>query len=338
MNLPYRHVAAAAAGLCTALAAAAASPGSTGSTAPLVTPSLSGSTAAPVYPRVERGTDVDDYHGTRVADPYRALEVADAPATRRFVAEQNALAQPWLEAIPQRAWIKSRLEALWNYERVGVPRKEGGRYFFLRNDGLQNQSVLYWTDALEATPHVLIDPNTRRADATVAIARFEPSPDGKILAYSLSDGGTDWEVWRFRRVDDGVDLPDELRFTKFWELSWARDGSGVWYSRYAQRPVAAGAAGARAHDPRAGDPHGNDRQGDGPRGDDARGDDPQGDGQHHDDPRGDDQSQPVVHFHRLGEPQSADRPVYAVEGHPTRAPSARVTDDGRWLVVTLFDG
>ncbi|MCC6171586.1 MAG: S9 family peptidase [Gammaproteobacteria bacterium] len=304
MNLPYHHIAAAAAGLCAALAAAAASPGSTGSTAPVATPSLLGSTSAPVYPQVERGTDVDDYHGTRVADPYRALEVADAPVTRRFVAEQNALARPWLESIPQRAWIKSRLETLWNYERVGVPRKEGGRYFFLRNDGRQNQSVLYWTDALEATPRVLIDPNTRRADATVAIARFEPSPDGKILAYALSDGGTDWEVWRFRRIDDGVDLPDELRFTKFWELSWSRDGSGVWYSRYPQRVAAAGGA-------------------PGPRGDD---------------PRGDDQGQPVIHFHELGEPQSADRQVYAVAGHPTRTPSARVTDDGRWLVVTLFDG
>ncbi|MCP5359320.1 MAG: S9 family peptidase [Sinobacteraceae bacterium] len=251
------------------------------------------------YPQVERGATVDDYHGTRVADPYRALEDADAPATRRFVAEQNALAQPWLEAIPQRPWIKSRLETLWNYERVGLPRKEGGRYFFLRNEGRQNQSVLYWTDALDATPRVLIDPNARRADATVAIARFEPSPDGKILAYSLSDGGTDWEVWRFRRVDDGVDLPDELRFTKFWELSWSRDGSGVWYSRYPQRPAGAGGG---------------------------------------EDPRGDDQGQPVVHFHRLGEPQSADRPVYAVAGHPTRAPSAQATADGRWLVITLFDG
>ncbi len=256
-------------------------------------------TAAPVYPAVARGATVDVYHGSRVADPYRALEAADAPETRRFVEAQNALAQPWLDAIPQRARIKSRLEALWNHERVGLPRKEGDRYFFLRNDGLQNQSVLCWTPALDATPRVLIDPNLERADATVALARFEPSPDGKLVAYSLSDGGTDWEIWRFRRVDDGVDLPDELRFSKFWDFSWARDGRGVWYSRYPQRAIAPGVSA---------------------------------------DLRGDDQAQPAVYFHRLGEAQSADRRVYAVADHPTRAPSARVTDDGRWLVVTLFDG
>ncbi len=254
------------------------------------------------YPKVARGSTVDDYHGDRVPDPYRELEDAEAPGTRRFVAAQNALAQPWLESIPQRAWIKSRLEALWNHERVGVPRKEGGRYFYLRNDGLQNQSVLYWSTSREATPRVLIDPNLERADATVALVRYEPSPDGKIVAYALSDGGTDWEIWRFRRVDDGVDLPDELRFTKFWEFSWARDASGVWYSRYPRRAAAAGAPGGAVES------------------------------------RGDDRAQPAVHFHRLGEPQAADRRVHAVTDHPTRAPSARVTDDGRWLVVTLFDG
>jgi prolyl oligopeptidase len=257
-----------------------------------------------VYPTVARGDTVDVYHGSRVADPYRALESADAASTRRFVAEQNALAQPWLESLPQRRWIRSKLETLWNYERFGLPRKEGGRYFFLRNDGLQNQSVLYWASSPEATPRVLIDPNLERADATVALARFEPSPDGRVVAYSLSDGGTDWETWRFRRVDDGVDLPDELRFSKFWEFSWSRDGRGVWYSRYPRR---AGASGAAA------DSHGED-------------------------PRGDDQAQPAVHFHRLGEPQSADRLAYAVTDHPRRVPSAAVTDDGRWLVVTLFDG
>lgn len=123
-----------------AAAAASAAPGPAPATAaaPLATP-LS---VAPAYPRVERGDVVDDYHGTRVADPYRALESLEAPATQGFVAAQNALAQPWLEALPQRAWIKSRLASLWNFERFGLPHKEGGRYFFLRNDGRQNQSVL----------------------------------------------------------------------------------------------------------------------------------------------------------------------------------------------------
>ena len=252
------------------------------------------STAPLAYPQVARGAVVDDYHGTKVADPYRWLEQADAEATRNFVTAQNALAKPWLESLPQRAWIQKRLTELWNFERVGVPRKKGGKYFFVRNDGRQNQSVLYVADSLQGEPRVLFDPNAASRDATVALARYEPSPDGSLIAYSLSDGGTDWEIWKFRRTVDGVDLPDELRFTKFWELSWAPDGSGVYYSRYPARR------------------------------DDAS--------------RGDDQGQPVVYFHRLGEPQERDRVVYQVKDHPTRAPSASVSDDGRWLFISLFDG
>jgi len=249
---------------------------------------------APTYPAAERGTVVDDYHGSKVADPYRWMEDPAAPATREFVRAQNALAQPWLEALPQRERIKQRLTQLWNYERVGLPRVKGGKYFFTRNDGTQNQSVLYVADALDAKPRVLFDPNAASSDATVALARFEPSPDGKLVAYSLSDGGTDWEIWKFRRVADGVDLPDELRQTKFWSLSWAPDASGVYYSRYPARADDAG--------------------------------------------RGDDQAQPVVHFHKMGTKQSADRVVYQVTDHPRRAPGASMSDDGRWLFVSLFDG
>ena len=251
-------------------------------------------TAAPAYPPVERGSVVDDYHGTAVADPYRWMEDPAAPATREFVRAQNAVAEPWLEALPQRGRIKQRLTQLWNYERVGLPRVEGGKYFFTRNDGTQDQSVLYVADALDAKPRALFDPNAASKDATVALARFEPSPDGKLVAYSLSDGGTDWEIWKFRRVADGVDLPDELRQTKFWGVSWAPDGSGVYYSRYPARD---------------GDPG-----------------------------RGDDQAQPVVHFHKLGDAQAADRMVYKVTDHPRRAPGAQVSDDGRWLFISLFDG
>jgi len=250
--------------------------------------------AAPDYPAAARGTVVDNYHGSEVADPYRWLEDATSAATRDFVKAQNALATPWLEALPQRSAIRDRLTRNWNYERVGLPRQKGGRYFFIRNDGMQNQSVLYVAAGLRETPRVLFDPNTASGDATVALARYEPSPDGRIVAYSLSDGGTDWEIWKFRRVDDGRDLTDELRHTKFFDLSWAPDGSGVYYSRYP-----------------------------------ARQDDPL---------RGDDQGQPAIYFHTLGTAQSADRLVYRVSDHPTRAPSASVADDGRYLFVSLFDG
>lgn len=249
------------------------------------------------YPVAPRGGVVDVYHGVRVADPYRWLEALDAPATRAFVAAQNRLAQPWLEALPQRAWLRRRLTELWNYERYGVPRRAGARYFFLRNDGTQNQSVLHVAERPDDVGRMLIDPNQKRADATLALTRFVPSPDGSLVAYALSDGGSDWETWRFHRVDAGLDLADELVHTKFWELSWARDGRSVYYSRYAPRP-----------DSRATDP------------------------------RGDDAAQPAVYRHVLGTPQAEDRLVYAVSDHPRRAPSAHVTDDGRWLVVSLFDG
>jgi prolyl oligopeptidase len=184
------------------------------------------------YPATARGPVVDDYHGTKIADPYRWFEDANATATREWVAAQNAVSQPYLERLPQRAWLGERLKQLWTYERFGIPRREGGKYFYLRNDGKQDQSVLYVADSLTAAPRVLVDPNGKREDATIALSQWEPSPDGKLLAYALSDGGTDWNTWHFRRVSDGTDLPVVLKYSKFWPVSWARDSSGVYYSRY----------------------------------------------------------------------------------------------------------
>ncbi|HKZ72914.1 MAG TPA: hypothetical protein VJ011_02550, partial [Steroidobacteraceae bacterium] len=195
---------------------------------------------APQYPSTRRVDVVDEYHGTQVADPYRWLEATDSPETRKWVETQNALAQPWLESIPHREWLRKRLTQLWSYERFGNPKKlvpleAGGRYFYLRNDGTQNQSVLHVADSLGAAGRALVDPNTLRKDATDAIDDFEPSPDGEVVAYGVSDGGTDWQIWKFRRVKDAAELPDTIVHTKFWGLSWARDGSGVYYSRYPAR-------------------------------------------------------------------------------------------------------
>jgi len=243
------------------------------------------------YPEPPRGDTVDRYGSVSVADPYREFENPDSPTTRAWVVAQNELARPYLEALPQRAWIKERLAKLWSYERYGLPRVEGGRYFYLRNDGTQDQSVLYVADTLDAAPRVLLDPNGESADATVALAQWEPSPDGSVLAYAPSDGGSDWNTWHFRRVADGVDLPDTLRFSKFYPVSWARDGSGVYYSRFPER-----------------------------------------------DGRGDDAGRPDIAFHVLGTDQSTDALVYRVTDHPTRVPSGEVTQDGRYLVITLFDG
>ncbi len=189
-----------------------------------------------VYPLTTRVHVTDDYNGSKVEDPYRWLENLDSQATKDWVIAQNKVSQPRLEAIPHRAWVKQRLTQLWNYERFDVPVKEGGRYFFLHNDGKQNQSALLVADKLDSPGRVLFDPNTVREDATVALSDFTPSPKGDVVAYALSDGGTDWQIWRFRQVRDGVDVPDTLRFTKFWGVSWARDGSGVYYSRYPALP------------------------------------------------------------------------------------------------------
>ncbi|MBS0364437.1 MAG: S9 family peptidase [Proteobacteria bacterium] len=189
-------------------------------------------TSAPVYPLTVRGSTVDSYFGTRVADPYRWLEDLDSPRTADWVRTENALTLPRLAALPARAWLKQHLAQLWDFERYDVPVRRGGRYFYLHNDGHQNQSVLYVAESLDAPGRVLFDPNTARQDATVALSEFTPDPQGRMLAYAVSDGGTDWQVWRFRRVADGADLPDVVRYTKFWGVSWARDGSGVYYSRY----------------------------------------------------------------------------------------------------------
>src|SRR5215510_8884715 len=240
------------------------------------------------YPVAPRGDVVDDYHGVKVPDPYRWFEDLDSQATKSWVTAENALSQPFLEALPQRAWLGNRLKQLWTYERFGVPLRQGGKYFFLRNDGTQDQSVLYVADGVNATPRVLVDPNGKRDDATIALSQFSPSPDGKLLAYALSDGGTDWNIWHFRRVDDGKDLPVALKFSKFWAVSWARDSSGVYYSRY---PLKAGDTADTAE-------------------------------------RGDDAGRPDVYFHSLGEPQSADKLIFKVTDHPTRVPAAQVTEDG----------
>src|SRR5688572_20019021 len=168
-------------------------------------------TPAIQYPASPRGEVVDKYHGVSVADPYRGFEDPVAQSTRDWVTAQNAVSQPFLERLPQRAWLGNRLKQLWTYERFGVPRREGGRYFYLRNDGTQDQSVLLVADSLDAPPRVLVDPNGNRDDATIALTQWEPSPDGTLLAYALSDGGTDWNTWHFRRVSDGVDLPVVLR-------------------------------------------------------------------------------------------------------------------------------
>ncbi len=189
--------------------------------------------AAPfAYPQARRSDQADDYHGTVVADPYRWLEDPDSPETRAWIEAENALTFGFLEQIPARAAIQQRLTRLWDFERYGTPSLQGGRYFYGRNDGLQNQGVLYVAETLDAAPRVLLDPNTLSADGTVALAGSAVSEDGNYLAYGLAAAGSDWTEWHVRDVQTGADRADHLRWVKFSGASWAKDGSGFYYSRY----------------------------------------------------------------------------------------------------------
>jgi prolyl oligopeptidase len=188
--------------------------------------------SALAYPVTRKVDHVDEYHGAKVRDPYRWLEDDHAPETKAWVEAQNKVTFAYLEAIPQREHIKQRLTELWNYERYGVPFKEGGHYFFNKNDGLQNQSVLYTLDALDREPRVLLDPNKLSADGTVALAGLSVSDDGKWLAYATSTGGTDWQEWHVREIATGVDRPDFLQWSKSSSAAWTKDGQGFFYSRY----------------------------------------------------------------------------------------------------------
>lgn len=184
------------------------------------------------YPKAKKGTQVDDYHGTKVADPYRWLEDPDSAETKAWVAAENKLTSAYLQTISQRAKIKDRLTKLWNYEKYTAPFEQGGKYFYFKNDGLQNQSVMYIAKSIDDPGKVLLDPNKLSVDGTSSLAGLSISDDGKIMAYGVSTGGSDWRQWRFLNIETGKHLKDELNNIKFSGVSWTKDGKGVYYSRY----------------------------------------------------------------------------------------------------------
>ena len=184
------------------------------------------------YPEARRCDQVDTFHGVEVVDPYRWMEDLDSEETRAWIKAQNEITFDYLDDIPERDWIRERITQLYNYERFGIPRKRGNRYFFNKNDGLQNQSVMYVTGGLRGSPRMLLDPNTLSEDGTVALSGTAISEDGRYLAYGLSTAGSDWQEWKVRDVETGRDLPDHLKWVKFSGASWTTDGKGFFYSRY----------------------------------------------------------------------------------------------------------
>lgn len=189
--------------------------------------------AAAAYPNTERDDTAETLFGERIADPYRWLEndVRSDPKVAEWVAAQNAYTDRYLETLPGRDWFKQRIAALFDYERFGIPKKAGNRYFYTRNSGLQNQSPLYVQDGLQGERRLLLDPNAWAQDAATALSDWRPSPQGEYLLYSVQDGGTDWRVLRVLEVDTGQPLEDEIRWAKFTDLAWVGD-EGFLYSRF----------------------------------------------------------------------------------------------------------
>ncbi len=246
------------------------------------------------YPTAKKVEQTDDYHGTKVADPYRWLEDSDSPDTRAWIEAENKLTFDYLSKIPQREQIKQRLTKLWNYEKYTAPFKEGGRYFYFKNNGLQNQSVLYVADSLTDSGRVLLDPNTLRADGTVALGGLAVSDNGKMLAYGLAQAGSDWQEWHVRNIDTGEDLADDIKDVKFSNASWTKDNKGIYYSRF---------------------------------------------------PRGDEKTDlqaanyyQKLYYHEIGQPQSSDQLVYERPDDKEMSVGGNVTDDGKFLIITVGKG
>jgi prolyl oligopeptidase len=187
------------------------------------------------YPQTHRVDVVDTQFGVPVADPYRWLEndVRNDPQVEAWVTAENQVTDAFLAELPLRDWFKQRMTALYDYERFGLPVKKGTHYFYTHNSGLQNQSVLFVRDGLSGEPRQLIDPNGWSKDGATALAEWTPSEDGKLLTYSIQDGGTDWRTVKLMDVATGKTLPDEIKWLKYGgNVAWAKDGSGFFYSRY----------------------------------------------------------------------------------------------------------
>ncbi|MEZ4454718.1 MAG: prolyl oligopeptidase family serine peptidase [Nannocystaceae bacterium] len=246
------------------------------------------------YPEAAKGDVVDDYHGTKVADPYRWLEDPDSAESKAWIDAENSVTFGYLDTIAARPQIRERLTKLWNYERYGVPSREGGRYFFTRNDGLQNQNVLYTAKTLKEEPKILLDPNALSSDGTVALSGTSVSPNGKLLAYGTSASGSDWQEYRVRDIDTGKDLSDELQWIKFSGVSWTKDNKGFFYSRYDAPKEGEALTGQNVNQ--------------------------------------------KLFYHKLGTPQAEDVLIYQREDHPKWGFNAAVTDDGKYLIINVWEG
>ena len=188
------------------------------------------------YPTARRAEVIDDYFGTKVTDPYRWMEELDSKELSDWVAAENKLTFDYLERLPLREHFRQRITELWNYPKTTIPVREGGRLFFRKNSGLQRQSPIYMRTNLTGRPTLVIDPNVLSPDGSVSLPRYTPSPDARLLAYTLSEGGADWQTVHVREIASGRELPDKVKWMRFSGLSWTTDGKGFFYSRYPEPP------------------------------------------------------------------------------------------------------
>ncbi|MEC4816138.1 MAG: prolyl oligopeptidase family serine peptidase [Scytonema sp. PMC 1069.18] len=246
------------------------------------------------YPSSSKSNQVDNYHGTLVADPYRWLENPDSEETRTWIEAQNQVTFDYLQQIYSREKIKQRLTQLWDYEKYSLPFKEGDRYFFFKNDGLQNQSVLYTLKTLDSEPKVLLDPNKLSEDGTVALSGVAISENGKLLAYGLSTSGSDWQEWKVKDIETTQDLEDHLKWIKFSGASWTHDNHGFFYSRYDEPNEKTKLEDTNYYQ--------------------------------------------KLFYHRLGTPQSEDILIYHRPDEKEWGFSGNVTEDGRYLIISVWQG
>lgn len=245
------------------------------------------------YPVTAKGNVTDDYHGTKVADPYRWLEDDNSPETKAWVQAQNKVTFDYLASMPGRDQIHKRLEALWNYPRYSSPFKKGDYYYFFKNDGLQNQAVMYRQLGLNGKPEVFLDPNTLSKEGIAALGSTSFSKSGKYFAYSVAVAGSDWQEVFVMETATMKLLSDKIQWTKFSGYSWNGD-EGFYYSGYDQPDESSKLSKQNQFD--------------------------------------------KVFYHQIGTPQSADKVIFEDKEHPLRYYGASLTDDGRFLLLSISEG
>jgi len=247
-----------------------------------------------IYPATAKDDIVNEYFGTKVPAPYQWMEDLDSPKVAEWVAAQNKITFDYLAKLPLREHFRKRITELWDYPKVSVPVREGGRYFYSKNTGLQRQWPVYMRPSLTGAATLVLDPNVLSPDGSISLPQWEPSRDGRLLAYGLSEGGADWQTLHVRDLDSGKDLPDEVHWMRFSGISWTNDNKGFFYSRYPEPPKGKVLEAAL--------------------------------------------SGHAIYYHRIGTPQAQDRMIYARKDLPTWFVGGSVTEDGRYLIVTLNKG